>query len=255
MKKVIKIRKVTRELFDTFIDIFKIAYCCLKNIFLHQKLFNTNLTIVTGSDFTHFDSVVNLLDSIIEHEPYTKIVLYDIGFYDSQVRFLNENYSSVEVIKFDFSKYPKFFSIRTDSDNKLGSYAWKSAIVSETLSRFGGSVLWLDAGDKITKKLTLLKIVLTSIGIYVPKSAGKISDWTHEKTIKLFNYKNLDLKRRNLASGMIGFNSSKKIATDISNEWLDSCKSEELIAPKGSDRSNHRQDQSLLTLICYKYKV
>ena len=82
---------------------------------------------------------------------------------------MEENYKYITIKKFNFDKYPKFFSERSNGDNKLGSYAWKSAIVSETIKEYGGSVLWLDAGDKVTKKLTLLRIVLTSVGLYVPK--------------------------------------------------------------------------------------
>ena len=36
------------------------------------------------------------------------------------------------------------------------TYAWEKYCPSETIKEYGGSVLWLDAGDKVTKKLTLL---------------------------------------------------------------------------------------------------
>ncbi len=255
MKKIIKTKKILKNLIDVFLDIIKIFYFSLSNLILYRKLIDTNLTVVTGSDFTHFDSIINLLKSISLYEPNSKIVVYNLGFYDSQLTYLEDNYKNIEIITFDFDKYPSFFSERSRTDNKLGSYAWKSAIVNESLKKYGGSVLWLDAGDLITKKLTLLKIVLTSVGVYVPKSAGKIFQWTHEKTISKFDFKDLDQNKRNLASGMIGFNSNKKIAVEIVDKWLESSKSEDLIAPKGSSRLNHRQDQSLLTLICYRLKV
>jgi len=171
MKKYFKFKKLVNEMFEILLDVFKILYFSVKNIILYRKLADTDLTIVTGSDYTHFESVLNLLDSIKIYEPNTNTVLYDIGFQSSQLKFLNENYKNITIKKFNFDKYPKFFSERSNGDNKLGSYAWKSAIVSETINEHGGSVLWLDAGDKVTKKLTLLRIVLTSVGLYVPKSA------------------------------------------------------------------------------------
>ena len=255
MKKIIKTKKIFKNLIDVFLDIIKIFYFSLSNLILYRKLIDTNLTVVTGSDYTHFDSIINLLKSISLYEPNSKIVVYNLGFYDSQLTYLENNYRNIEIITFDFDKYPSFFSERSRTDNKLGSYAWKSAIVNESLKKYGGSVLWLDAGDLITKKLKLLKIVLTSVGVYVPKSAGKIYQWTHEKTISKFDFKDLDQNKRNLASGMIGFNSNKKIAVEIVDKWLESSKSEDLIAPKGSSRLNHRQDQSLLTLICYRLNI
>jgi len=255
MKKLFKIKKLVREIIEILLDVLKILYLSLKNIIFYRKLSDTDLTIVTGSDYTHFESVLNLLDSIKIYEPNTNTVLYDIGFQSSQIKFLKENNKNITIKKFNFDKYPKFFSERSNGDNKLGSYAWKSAIVSETIKEYRGSVLWLDAGDKVTKKLTLLRIVLTSVGLYIPKSAGRIKDWTHSKTLEHFNSEGLNTNKRNLASGMIGFNSDKEIAIKISNDWLEKCKSKELIAPEGSSRLNHRQDQSLLTLICYKYNI
>ncbi len=255
MKKFFKFKKLVNEMFEILLDVFKILYFSVKNIILYRKLADTDLTIVTGSDYTHFESVLNLLDSIKIYESNTNTVLYDIGFQSSQLKFIEENYENIIIKKFNFDNYPKFFSERSNGDNKLGSYAWKSAIVSEALKEYGGSVLWLDAGDKVTKKLKLLRIVLTSVGLYVPKSAGRIKDWTHFKTLENFNSQGLNTNKRNLASGMIGFNSDKEIAIKISNDWLEKCKSKELISPEGSSRLNHRQDQSLLTIICYKYNI
>ena len=54
---------------------------------------------------------------------------------------------------------------------------------------------------------------------------------------------------------MIGFNAENKLAVEIVNEWAEKSKNKDLISPKGSSRKNHRQDQSLLTLIAYKHDI
>ena len=102
--------------------------------------------------------------------------MYDLGFTKEQADYLNKNFKILNSISLTLRNIQKIFSERTSEDNKLGSYAWKSAIVKEVVSKSRGSVVWLDAGDIVTKKLTLLKVVLTSQGIYIPKSAGKIKD-------------------------------------------------------------------------------
>lgn len=252
--KLKKLKTILVYFTSVVLDIIKVFSYCIKNIIKKRKLFDDNLTIVTGSDFTHFQSIKNLLNSILEHELNSKIIVYDLGFTKEQADYLNKNFKNIKFHKFNFEKYPKFFSERTSEDNKLGSYAWKSAIVKEVVSKSRGSVVWLDAGDIVTKKLTLLKVVLTSQGIYIPKSAGKIKDWTHPKTIELFNYEKLNENKKNLASGMIGFNSENNLAKIIVNEWFEASQNKDLIAPSGSNRSNHRQDQSLLTLISYKFQ-
>jgi len=88
MKKLFKIKKLVREIIEILLDVLKILYLSLKNIIFYRKLSDTDLTIVTGSDYTHFESVLNLLDSIKIYEPNTNTVLYDIGFQSSQIKFL-----------------------------------------------------------------------------------------------------------------------------------------------------------------------
>ena len=50
--------------------------------------------------------------------------------------------------------------------NKLGHYAWKSAIISKEVSLHSGLVLWFDTGNLINKKLTYLRITLSAFGFY-----------------------------------------------------------------------------------------
>tara|TARA_B110000444_G_scaffold151054_1_gene141355 strand:- start:20688 stop:21896 length:1209 start_codon:yes stop_codon:yes gene_type:complete len=240
---------------DVFFDILKICRYSLFNLIIKQELYSEELTIVTGSDFTHYKSLINLLDTLIKFESRSRLVVYDLGLSEKQKKSFKKKYIDTTLIDFNFAKYPNFISQRNKPDNKLGSYAWKPIIIKETLDNYGGSVLWLDAGDAITKKLTLVKITLTSIGMYACYSPGKINEWTHGDVLKNMNSNLKILNKRNLASGMVGFNSNNEKSLEILNEWFEKAQLEDFIAPKGSNRSNHRQDQSLLTLICYKQNI
>ena len=250
-----KIKSLLVNYYFVLFDLLKITFYVSKNLIKYKKIDSTNITIVTGADFTHFKSLINLINSINKYEENINLVIYDLGLRENQIKELLSMKIRFVYEKFDFSKYPPFYKERSNGDNKLGSYAWKSAIVKETLDKYSGSVIWLDAGDKITKKLRLLKIVLTSVGIYIPSSPGKIKDWTHKRTIENFGFDKTLINRKNLASGMIGFNSENKLAVEIVNEWAEKSKNKDLISPKGSSRKNHRQDQSLLTLIAYKHDI
>ncbi|MDC3227195.1 DUF1647 domain-containing protein [Acidimicrobiaceae bacterium] len=252
----LKKSKITiRNFFDSIFDIFKLIYFSIKNLIAYLSIYSTKLVIVTGADYTHFKSLLNLIESVKKYEKDSELIVYDLGINSDQRNQLQDPELGIRLVKFDFNNYPSFYSERSKTDGKLGSYAWKSAIVKEVLEESSGSVLWLDAGDKITKKLTLIKIVLSSLGVYIPYSPGIISQWTHKKTLEKMNIDKKIFKKRNLASGMVGFNSNYDIALNIVSEWYEKSKDKELIAPKGSSRSNHRQDQSLLTLICYKKNI
>jgi hypothetical protein len=240
---------------DVISDTLKICKYGLRNLLTIGKLYSTELTIVTGSDFTHYKSLTNLLQSLIEFEVNSRLVVYDLGLNEVQKKDLKKNFLNIELIDFQFDKYPVFISQRSKSDNKLGSYAWKPIVIKETIDNYGGSVLWLDAGNALTKRLTLIRIILTSIGLYACYSPGKISDWTHSDVLKNMKFNLKLINKRNLASGMVGFNSKNKKSLNILNEWFEKAQIEKLIAPKGSSRSNHRQDQSLLTLLCYQQNI
>ena len=79
-----------------------------------------------------------------------------------------------------------FFKER-DEFGKLGAYAWKSAIISEIFYEKKTNIIWLDAGNTISKRLTLLRIVLTFHGFYSPISSGRIEDWTYPSVLNDLN--------------------------------------------------------------------
>jgi hypothetical protein len=136
---------------DVISDTLKICKYGLRNLLTIGKLYSTELTIVTGSDFTHYKSLTNLLQSLIEFEVNSRLVVYDLGLNEVQKKDLKKNFLNIELIDFQFDKYPVFISQRSKSDNKLGSYAWKPIVIKETIDNYGGSVLWLDAGDALQK--------------------------------------------------------------------------------------------------------
>ena len=77
--KIKKIKTILVYFSRVVLDIVKVFWYCIKNIVKKRKLFDDNLTIVTGSDFTHFQSIKNLLHSILKHEVNSKIIVYDLG--------------------------------------------------------------------------------------------------------------------------------------------------------------------------------
>ena len=82
---------------------------------------------------------------------------------------------------------------------------------------------------------------------------NKISDWTHEKTREYIEIDEKLLNLNNYASGLIGFDYNSAISKTICYEWSKYSKIQDCIAPEGSSRENHRQDQAVLTLLLYRY--
>ena len=113
---------------------------------------------LSGSDSTHFNSLVNLLNSLNKFEKETEVIVINLGLSIDEMKYLKENFK-YKIKDFDFANNPDFVSVR-DDDNKLGSYAWKPISIYEEFKNTSKNVLWLDAGCLINKKLSLLKIII-----------------------------------------------------------------------------------------------
>ena len=250
-----------RRLSNTFGNIPKYIYDYLLiffgifiNIAKYRKPYIKQLNIVTGTDNLFYSSLLQLIENIKKYEKESNLIVYDLGLNDDQLKELRSKYKKLQIKKFNFEDYPKFISMR-DEHKKLGHYAWKSIILKKELIENKDPVIWFDTGNIITKKLTFVRIVISAYGFYSPLSDGTIKKWTHQGLIDLFEANSSITNKRNLTGGIVGVNKSFPKAISLVSKWEDYCKKENFIAPKGSSRDNHRQDQSLLSILKYQSKV
>ena len=205
-------------------------------------------TIVTGASSNHFHCLQNLLLTIQHFCPDMAVVVYDLGLSGTEV--LEIEKCRVAVRRFDFESYPPWFDITVNS----GEYAWKPIIVHEVLETFGGLVLWLDAGDLVTQRLTEFWFRLSRFGILTPLSAGDLRQWTHPKTLQYMNVPAGDLDKPNRNAALVGLNADHFWARELCLVWRNAAFCRECIAPAGSSRENHRQDQAVLSVLFYRYE-
>lgn len=152
---------------------------------------------------------------------------------------------------FNYSLYPSYFKI---NKNK-GEYAWKPIIIRTTYYMMRRTILWMDAGCIITNKLDKVFYDINKYQCWSIYSCGNISSWTHSGMIKYLNVSKSMLHKKVCAGGLVGFKWNSLLSTIILKEWVSCAYHKECIAPKGSNRKNHRQDQSALTILLYKYNV
>jgi len=120
-------------------------------------------------------------------------------------------------------------------------------------------LIWCDTRNMVNNNLESLLKFLDTNGIYTDITQGNISDWTVNGTIEYFKkYEELDAKKylmypmRNAA--LPCFNINIEWIREFINEFSRLSLIKDCIFPMGSSYSNHRQDQSILTIIYYKYK-
>ena len=170
-------------------------------LFLNWINNNEQLTIVTASDTSHFQSLKQLIDSIKKYEKDTRLIVFDLGLKIEELEELNSTYINIEVHKFEFNNYPEHVNL-SSQDN--GAYAWKPIIIEEILNLSKGLVLWCDAGNLLTRNLNSLKRHIKINGFYSPLSSEKIEKWSHPKTLNYLNFPKKKFFKRNLNAAVVG---------------------------------------------------
>lgn len=201
------------------------------------------LTIVSGASSNHFKSLKNFILSVKRFESNTPLIIYNLGLTATEITWL-ENQELV-LKHFDFSLYPDFCNINTNA----GCYAWKPIIIANTLLEVKHNVLWLDAGCLIYSRLQSVRNAINDFGIYSPDSSAHIAYWTHENTSLLLRVNSSIKNERNVSGGVVGVSFSHVSAKDIIMKWKRFALNKSIIAPIGSTRENHRQDQSILSIL------
>ncbi|CAG8586059.1 7623_t:CDS:1 [Dentiscutata erythropus] len=183
------------------------------------------------------------------------IVAYDLGFEKKNrknfIHLAKLGYVT-EFRVFNFSAYPSFWdlTLRKNKKNK-GEYAWKVGMIAEVARDYPGKILvWMDAGNVGSEKyFTHLKDWMPEFhGFISPNSPGQAKEWIHPGVYDYFNDNHTlydELNNCNAAS--LAFDT--KISQIIIDDWYKCALNKECIAPPGSSRKNHRQDQALITYL------
>ena len=209
------------------------------------------MTVITASDEHFYNTLIQLINNLNKVDQVDEIIIYDLGLSKNQKFEINKSYQYVDFKIFDFSKYPKFVGLR-DKHNKLGSYAWKSSIIYDEIKNTNNLILWMDSANLFSKKKSLIKRLIIKKGFYSPYSNGSIKQWTHQETLnKLSATKDIENKR-NLTGGLLGVDTNNKKVVKLIQRWNEACLDENIISPKGSSRDNHRQDQSILSILFHQ---
>jgi hypothetical protein len=215
------------------------------------------LTIVTGSDSKYFIFLRQLLDNVttvVKNKFHSNIkvniVVYDLGLTDEESEKI-KLYPDIIVEKFNFSLYPEHVSL--EKYNGLNcNYSWKPIIIQEVCEKYNNMIYWIDTQCLLSDFTNLIDI-LNKNYIYTPISSGLVSLWTHETTLKYMDaYKYTSYSSR--SAGVFAINYNIEWCKELVKEWKNLALIKECICPEGSDRSNHRQDQAILSILYHKYQ-
>jgi hypothetical protein len=209
------------------------------------------LTIVTGASQNHSKSLKQFLGTIKNIKVSYQCYVYDLGLEKETFEDLKKIYPDFIYRTFDYSKYPDYFNIKINA----GEYAWKPVIIEEVCKEVKtGILLWSDSGNKIVSNLVNLYKVILNQGIYSGTSEGFIPWLMYPKTLdyiqeKYSIEKDFFIGKTNKNAAYLGFNLDSEEVQSFIHRFSDCAQHKECIAPEGSHRMNHRQDQAVFTAL------
>lgn len=216
----------------------------------NNEILDYNYVIITGGSENHELLLLNMIHTFYLHNNRFMMIVFNLGLSQNTVYLLNKfklNHPSFLMEDFPFNLYPSYFNISIAA----GEYAWKPVIINEVYIKYKHPVVWLDAGCNITGSIDYIIENIKKKKVWSQKTSHDIKKYTHPLMLKHFNFPDKWLNNTCCAGGTVAFMYPSQLAERILNEWKNCALEHDCIAPPGSDRSNHRQDQSSLTLISY----
>lgn len=203
-------------------------------------------TVVTACDEGYFESAENLVASIQVYEPDMEIFVYDLGLTADQ-RDTISSWAGVSLISIDWTQFPSHVVQR-----KI--YAWKSAVIKDAVERVG-SVVWIDAGIELRWDLAQISadFEVGESGHWLILEKGILQNFAHPKQYDALGLvRGVFDKQFSLAAGMIAVSNMSRAWTTLFLPWHKCSMNLECISPEGSNSTNHRWEQSALSLLMYK---
>lgn len=194
--------------------------------------------LLTGASSNHFRPLMRLLRSVKEHEPEAQVVAYDLGLSASEVA---EAGALAELRPFPFGAYPPHVAV-------LSNFAWKPLIVRHHLAQ-EDRVLWLDAGDVLTRPLAALWAEVDRVGLYTPHSVGRVCTRTLRPTLEALGA-SPEVEQKIFRHGaLVGLAARRR---PLAEAWAAAALDPAVIAPPGARRGTHHFDQSVLSVLAYQ---
>ena len=103
----------------------------------------------------------------------------------------------------------------------------------------------------LTRNLDAVRWLLRQYGFYSWYSMGRVSRWVHPLTLRRMQGEAFRDKKM-LSGGVVAFRYADATARQLLQAWAEAACRREIIAPEGSSRHNHRQDQAVLTLLFHQ---
>lgn len=204
------------------------------------------MVIVSAADKAYFSGLLNLVGSMHYWSPDTQIIIYDLGLSEHQLQEIT-HWRNVQVVH----NVPGKEAPVHCKQSKL--YAWKPVILLDAIQH-NEAILWLDAGSDIRTSLEPIKVSLETDGhFFVQGQDLDMTSMSHNGSyLKLGTTKPEFAGKPHFAGSPQAYVRNGRAHEEILKPLNTAAREKHCIAPPGSNLSNHRYDQTLLSILIYQ---
>lgn len=222
-----------------------------------------NYKIITGANDSYILTLLNFIKYHISIGiPVENLIVYDLGLNENNLQNLKNILNNRGEIKtFNFDEYPEHVDLKKYS-GLYCSYAFKPIIIY-TEANFNNNIpiIWLDCACKITLEiLNKMVISINNNGLYSPvgnfEKTIETIELNHPQTLNLLGltrYQHFNELQTRLA-GIFGVNYNNFNGKTILDDWYKYSLDKNCIIPEGTSRNNHRQDQTILSVLMFLHE-
>jgi hypothetical protein len=219
--------------------------------------------IIIVADDRYIKTLINFIETYTLD--FSKLTIYNVGFNETNlnlIKSMNERYNFI-FKQFCCDNYPEHTNPNI-YNGLMCSYAFKPIIVYQEaiLKENANKILILmDVANRFD--INAINKILLSVkknGIYSPISAYANTiesiELNHIKTVSYYGISRDEHinKLTSISSGLVAIDYNSKSGFEILNDWYKGSLNKDVILPEGSSRNNHRQDQTVLSILMYLYE-
>jgi hypothetical protein len=204
--------------------------------------------IVTAADRRFWRSLYQFLLSAERNgiHKQNRFLCYDLGLGEAAQSLTERRFPWCEIRKFEFDRYPPHVALSRKS------YAWKPIILHDLCAEFMGLVLWLDCATLFrTRSLAGVWDIVEHNGVYALAGQSTIAEHCDPLVLEALNIPFEIRRRREIVSGVLGFNTSMPLIRRIIAAWHGHALCERHIAPRLPPSTRYKNEQDLLSVLLY----
>jgi hypothetical protein len=222
-----------------------------------------DFVVITAANDLYINTIVDFIKSY--PLDFTSLIVYNLGLEPGNLHRLQTlNQEHPFIFKtFEYDNYPEYVNINKWSGLNC-SYAFKPIILyneANTVSNKNKIIIWMDSANRFhPTHINNICSIVKSQGIYTPVSANKGTiesiELNHHSVIKAYGLSDSEHKEQlqSISANLIGFDYTSNAGFGIIKKWYTDSLNETLIMPKGTNRNNNRQDQTLLSVLIFLYE-